>query len=177
VTQLIPRQKVPELRVNTIGGMPWTLADQKPQHFTMVVVYRGLHCPICKSYLNELKNNLGKFNEAGISVIAISSDDEDRAKKVHEDWDLGPLRLGYGMTIEQGREWGLFVSHGIGTTSIGVVEPDEFIEPGLFLVRPDQTLYASSVQTMPFARPSFSDILGALNFIIAKDYPARGEVE
>ena len=29
---------------------------------------------------------------------------------------------------------------------------------------------------LPFARPHFSDILAALDFVIAKDYPARGEV-
>jgi hypothetical protein len=29
---------------------------------------------------------------------------------------------------------------------------------------------------MPFARPGFGDILKALDFVLAKDYPARGEV-
>ena len=61
-------------------------------------------------------------------------------------------------------------------TSAGVEEPALFSEPGLFLVRPDGILYFASVQTMPFARPHFSDILAALDFVIAKDYPARGEV-
>jgi len=42
------------------------------------------------------------------------------------------------------------------------------------LVRPDRTLYFASVQTMPFARPHFTDILAALDFVIAKNYPARG---
>ena len=44
------------------------------------------------------------------------------------------------------------------------------------MVRPDQTLYFASVQTMPFARPAFGDILKALDFVIAKNYPARGEI-
>jgi hypothetical protein len=37
------------------------------------------------------------------------------------------------------------------------------------------TLYASIVQTMPFARPHFVEVIGALDFIIKTDYPARGE--
>jgi len=49
-------------------------------------------------------------------------------------------------------------------------------EPGLFLVRPDRTLYFASVQTMPVARPHFTDILAALDFVTAKNYPARGEM-
>ena len=37
------------------------------------------------------------------------------------------------------------------------------------------TLYYGAVQTMPFARPIFSDLVGAIDFALAKDYPARGE--
>ena len=50
-----------------------------------------------------------------------------------------------------------------------------FSEPALFLVSPDQTLYYMSVQSMPFVRPHLSELLGALDFAIDKNYPARGE--
>jgi len=42
-------------------------------------------------------------------------------------------------------------------------------------VRPDQTLYAAFIATAPFARPHFEELLKALDMIIEKDYPARGE--
>jgi hypothetical protein len=58
---------------------------------------------------------------------------------------------------------------------MGVDEPALFSEPGVFLVRPDGTLYYGAVQTAPFARPNFNDLLGALDFVIANNYPARGE--
>nr|NIR90840.1 AhpC/TSA family protein [Gammaproteobacteria bacterium]NIU06316.1 AhpC/TSA family protein [Gammaproteobacteria bacterium]NIV52881.1 AhpC/TSA family protein [Gammaproteobacteria bacterium]NIX87589.1 AhpC/TSA family protein [Gammaproteobacteria bacterium] len=58
----------------------------------------------------------------------------------------------------------------------GIEEPALFSEPALYLVRPDGTLYFGTVQTMPFARPRFADILQALDFVIKNDYPARGEV-
>ncbi len=73
------------------------------------------------------------------------------------------------------RAWGLYISTGRGKTSIGIEEPALFSEPGLFLVRPDGTLYAASVNTMPFARPNFSELLKAIGMIIEKNYPARGE--
>ncbi|MEZ5584244.1 MAG: hypothetical protein R3F37_17190 [Candidatus Competibacteraceae bacterium] len=47
----------------------------------------------------------------------------------------------------------------------------------MFLIRPDGTLYAASVNTMPFARPHFKDVLIALGFIIKNDYPARVKPE
>ncbi len=91
------------------------------------------------------------------------------------DWELENINLGYGVSIEQAQAWGLHRSAGKGKTSIGIEEPALFSEPGLFLVSPDQSLYYGSVQTMPFVRPHFSELVGALDFAIANDYPARGE--
>ena len=72
-------------------------------------------------------------------------------------------------------QWGLNISTSRGKTSIGVGEPALFSEPGVFLVRPDNSLYYAAWQTMPFARPHFDELLAAIDFAIAKDYPARGE--
>lgn len=172
----MPRQSVPEIKVALAGGGSWSLAAQSPANFTMLVVYRGLHCPICKGYLNDLQARLDNFAKHGVTAIAVSSDDQERAEKTKAEWGLDKLDLGYGLTLEQGRALGLYVSSGNGKTSIGVEEPDLFVEPGLFLIRPDNTLYFGSVQTMPFARPHFAEIEQALGFVLSKNYPARGEV-
>ena len=177
ITPLMPRQPVPDLSVLLAGGGAWRLSDQKPSNFTMVVVYRGLHCPICKGYLADLQSKLESFKALGCDVIALSSDNRERAERTLADWGLDRLPLGFGLTLAQGRGWGLYVSSGRGTTSIGIEEPGFFVEPGLFVIRPDRTLYFASVQTMPFARPQFGEILKAMEFVIAKGYPARGEVE
>lgn len=176
ISPLMPRQLVPDLSIPLAGGGAWRLSDQKPANFTMVVVYRGLHCPICKGYLKDLQMKLPQFKALGTDVIALSSDDRNRAEQTQADWGLDVLPLGYGLTLLQGRSWGLYVSSGRGVTSAGVEEPAMFVEPGLFVIRPDRTLYFASVQTMPFARPQFGEILKALEFVIAKGYPARGEV-
>lgn len=176
ITPLIPRQPVPALSVPTVDGPVWTLSDQTPEAFTLLVVYRGLHCPICSGYLGDLNRKLAPFAERGVSVIAVSSDTADRAAEAKAKWGLDQLTIGYGLGLDQAREWGLYISTSRGKTSTGVVEPDLFVEPGLFLIRPDGTLYFGTVQTMPFARPQFGDILKALDFVLANDYPARGEV-
>ena len=44
-------------------------------------------------------------------------------------------------------------------------------------MRPDRTLYYGAVQTMPFARPHFDELLVAVDYAIEKDYPARGEYD
>ena len=176
MTVLKPRQPVPELSVSTLQG-PWSLSEQDPENFTMVLFYRGLHCPICSKYLVELNKLVDDFAEVGVSVLAVSSDGEDRAQQAREDWGLDKINLGYGLSADQARDWGLHRSAGRGKTSIGIEEPAEFAEPGLYLVRPDNTLYWGQVSTMPFARPHFREILGALGFALANDYPARGELQ
>ena len=176
MTVLKPRQPVPELSVSTLQG-PWSLSEQDPENFTMVVFYRGLHCPICSKYLAELNKLVDDFAEVGVSVLAVSSDSEDRAQQARGDWGLDKINLGYGLSADQARDWGLHRSAGRGKTSIGIEEPAEFAEPGLYLVRPDNSLYWGQVSTMPFARPHFREILGALGFALANDYPARGELQ
>lgn len=176
ISPLIPRQPVPALSVETVAGETWTLAAQKPENFTLIVVYRGLHCPICSTYLRDLDRKLEEFGARGVEVIALSSDDAGRAAQTWQDWKLENLTLGYGLTLDKAREWGLYISAGIGTTSIGIEEPERFVEPGLFLIRPNGELYFASIQTMPFARPDFGAILKALDFVLAKNYPGRGEI-
>ena len=177
ITPVLPRQQAPELSVSTTDDGTWRLADQSSENFTMVVVFRGLHCPICRAYLAELQRLLPDFAQRGVNVVALSSDSRERAEQTKADWKLSELTLGYGLDLETARKWGLYVSTGKGKTSIGIEEPALFAEPGIFLVRPDNTIYFATVQTMPFARPRFADILPAIDFVVENGYPARGEVE
>ena len=172
---LIPRQAVPALQVTTLDHGPFVLADDAPEHFTLVAFYRGLHCPICLKYALELGRLQADFEQRGVKVILVSGDDQERAKAFADKLNAPGLRVGYGLSLASARQWGLYISTSRGKTSIGIDEPALFSEPGVFIVRPDGTLYYGAVQTMPFARPPFQDLLGAIDFAIAKDYPARGE--
>ncbi len=175
MTALTPRQPVPDLEVETLDGPTWKLAEAKPDNFTMIVFYRGLHCPICSNYMRDLDRKIADFAKRGVEVIAISTDDGGRARDTKDAWGLENTKIGYGISIENARAWGLYISASRGKTSAGIEEPPLFNEPGIFLVRPDGTLYAVLTGSMPFARPHFSEILKALDFILEKDYPGRGE--
>ena len=172
---LKPRKPVPSLEFDTVEGGHWSLASQKPQTFTMVVFYRGLHCPVCRKYTSELDGMIEEFNKRGVSTVITSTDSKERAEEAKAKWGLPHLTVGYGVQIEKAREWGLYISSGRGVTSTGVEEPPLFAEPGLFLVKPDGTLYWASISTMPFARPHFDEMARAIDFALSKNYPARGE--
>jgi peroxiredoxin len=175
VNALIPRQPVPALKVPLTGGSRFVLGAAPGERFDLVVFYRGLHCPICAKYLIELERLAPQFAERGVQIIAVSSDVEERAKLMAEKVSASGIKFGYGLNLHSARQWGLYISTSRGKTSIGIEEPGLFSEPGVFLVRPDGTLYYGAVQTMPFARPQFQDLLGAIDFAIKADYPARGE--
>ena len=174
-TALMPRLPVPTLEVKTTNGTMFNLSSSGAENFTLVVFYRGLHCPICAKYLIELERLAQEYMNRGVRIIAISSDNEERAKMMAEKVSANLVEFGYGLNLSDARKWGLYISSGRGPTSIGIEEPALFSEPGVFLVRPDETLYYGSTQTMPFARPSFQDLLAGVDFAITKNYPARGE--
>lgn len=170
MTQVRPQQPAPGLEVQTLDGDSWKLSERRPDAFNLVVFYRGHHCPICRAYLGELSGQLAELENRGVETIAVSGDTRERAERSREEWDLDGLTVGYGFSPDDMRRWGLFVSRAIKDE-----EPDEFSEPGLFLVSPDHRVFYAGINSMPFGRPGIEDIKAAVDFVTENAYPARGE--
>lgn len=166
---VLPRTQVPELSVETLNGETWNVHQQ--DGYSVIFFYRGYHCPICRSQLRDIDRHFDDFNELDVNVIAISSNPRQLAEKTRDEWELENLNIGYGLSLDKARKWGLYISN-----SIKPSEPDQFSEPGIFLIQPNGRLYASIISTMPFARPSTSQVVHALGKMIKEGYPARGEV-
>jgi peroxiredoxin/thiol-disulfide isomerase/thioredoxin len=145
-----PTTRAPDLDVATLAGDRFKLAQRDPMAFTLIVVYRDHHCPICRSYLRELDRKLDGFTARGVDVVAVSTDTAERAGASKREWEPGHLTVGHGLSVADARQWGVFVSKAIADR-----EPAASAEPGLFLFRLDGTLHAASIQTGPFARPPF----------------------
>ncbi|HET9689877.1 MAG TPA: peroxiredoxin-like family protein [Acidimicrobiales bacterium] len=165
-----PRTAAPALDVAVVDGERFVLADQRPEHFILVVFYRGLHCPICRTYLTQLQRALPDLKALGTTVIAVSGDTEERARQTVDEWKLTDLVVGYGQTPESMREWGLYLSHGLKDP-----EPALFGEPGIYLIDRTGDVYMAALNSMPAARPRIEDVVGAIKFFVDADYPARGE--
>lgn len=167
--KLTPDTKARSLTVDLVGGGRFDLAAEKPENFTMVVFYRGYHCPLCKAYLQKLNGLVGQSEQAGVSVIALSMDGAERASKSAEEWALPDLRIGYGLSEATARAWGLYISKAIRDG-----EAEVFSEPGLFWIRPDGRLYLIDISNMPWSRPDVEFLLSKVPFAVENDYPARG---
>lgn len=167
-----PRTKAPDLTVPIVGGGHWSLAQQPAdRNFTMVIFYRGLHCPACRGQLAAVEEQVDRLHAMGVHPVSVSADTQDRAERAKAGWGLDRLPVGYGLDVTTMRSWGLFVSAAANTQ-----EPEHFNEPGLFLVRPDQELYYAAITNMPFGRPQLDELMGGMSFVLGNSYPARGDV-
>lgn len=168
--KLLPNSKAPTLELNLLNRQPWSLKTAPAKEFNLIIVYRGYHCPVCKSYLKKFQELQSQFNDLGVILTATSCDTRERAERSRDEWAVESLSIAYGLTPRQVAEWGLYSSNAIKDS-----EPDFFAEPGLFLVKPDQTIFYAAYNSMPFGRPEPQAILDAVKFVLENDYPARGK--
>lgn len=171
---LVPSHTVPDLAVETLDHGPFTLSQSHGAQGTFVVFYRGVHCPLCIKQMAQLEAQLDAFEALGLSVIMLSADDAERARQAADKAGAKNLRVGYGMDLKSARDdWGLLIS---GARE-GTQEPEVFFEPAHMVITPDNRLYFTWQQSVPFARPSFDDLLPALKKNLGSDYPFRGSYQ
>ena len=65
---MIPRQPVPPLEVPRLSGSRLQLSPGSARNFTLLVFYRGYHCPLCRTYLTELNRLYDEFIARGVNV-------------------------------------------------------------------------------------------------------------
>lgn len=160
----------PKTDVAQLGGEKITLGAPRDGHdWQLVVVYRGLHCPLCKNYLSKLQELEAEYNALGVDVVAVSGDPVDKAQAMVDEKEL-TIAMGYDLSIEQMRTLGLFVSDPRSPT-----ETDRpFSEPGLFVINEQGAVQILDVSNAPFARPDLQGIANGIKFIRGNDYPIRG---
>ncbi len=163
--QAFPKTNVPALGGGTLTlGTPAGHAD-----WQLVIVYRGLHCPLCKKYLAQLEELQARFAELGVSVVAVSGDPVEKAEAMKAEKSL-TFPMGYGLSIAQMDALGLYVSDPRSPQ-----ETDRpFPEPGLFVINEMGNIQILDVSNAPFARPELESIANGIKFIRANGYPVRG---
>jgi len=150
-----------------VAGDPIRLAQE--HGWRLLVVYRGKHCPICKVYLNALEGLREEWEQAGVSVTAISADRLEQAAADVEKhgWSF---RVAYGLGLDDMRALGLYVSE-----PRSPAETDhKFPEPAVFVINPENRAQVIDISNAPFARPDLRTLLGGIKYVQANNYPIRG---
>ena len=155
---LQPRQPTPPLSARLTDGGTFTLGDPPPDGLTLMVFFRGLHCPICNTYLNTLQSMLPAFTERGVDVVALSMESAERTQRCKDEWGLDRLKLGHGVDEATAQDWGLYLTHRREGD-----EPPVFTEPGLFVIGGDGTLAGAVINTGPRLRPDLGEVLAFID--------------
>lgn len=159
----------PEISLQALSGEALVIGRPPQGQWQLLVIYRGLHCPICKKYLGQLNEMKADFDKMNVQIVAVSTDPEEKAKKTASELGLD-FEVAYGLSIDQARDLGLYIS-----TPMDSTETDQpFAEPGMFFIRPDGGLHFDEVSSAPFCRPDLEMVKMGIGIIHEKDYPARG---
>ncbi len=166
-TKLSTGQPFPQTTASRLGGGEITLGDAPAAQ--LIIVYRGQHCPVCKTYLGKLEALLPRFSAENISVVVASADSEEQAKGFMDE--IGYTGdVAFGLTIPQMQSLGLHLSAPRTPPETDHVFP----EPGLFFVNEEGLLSLVDIGSAPFLRPDLEGVLNGIIFTREKGFPIRG---
>ncbi|MFT2090742.1 redoxin domain-containing protein [Paraglaciecola sp. 2405UD69-4] len=172
-TIIQPGHDFPELFVKSKDNIDTPLTRTFPSvaDWQMVVVYRGVHCPICATYLNELNELYKEYKKADIEVVAVSADSVEQLNTLlKHKVDQLDFAVFAGLSEPQMSQLGVYISE--------PRSPEEtdhnFAEPCVFVINPENKIHIIDKSNAPFSRPDLTKLLEGIKFIQSKDYPIRG---
>ncbi len=158
---------MPEINLPTVAGAEFSLGGAAERQ-RLIIVYRGLHCPICKNYLKAWQGLAAEFSAIGVDIIAVSGDSHEKAAGFADELGL-TFPVAYDLSVPQMRALGLYITDPL------THETDRpFPEPGLFLVNTAGAVHIVEISNAPFVRPDPALILRGINIICDRNYPIRG---
>ena len=162
-----PDKPMHKMTFPIIDGKGVTVSEAN-NRWQMIVVYRGLHCPICKTYTAKIEALKDKFDELETDVVFISGDTAEKAKKFASEVGL-ELPVAYDLSIEQMKQLGLYISE---------PRPNEtnrpFPELGLFVLNEKGQPHIVEISNAPFIRREPELIIRGIMHIKKNNYPIRG---
>jgi peroxiredoxin len=85
----------PDLVVNVVGGLTLSIPRDLAGSYAVVLFYRGSWCPYCCAQLAAFSRVSERLAAAGISVVALSVDEEATSRALVDKLRLG-FPVGFG---------------------------------------------------------------------------------
>lgn len=164
----VPGSQLAPMSFPKVGGGEISVGGNR-ENWTLLVVYRGKHCPRCKRYLNTLNGMRDQWRDAGFDVAVVSADPLEKADADRAEFGWA-FDLGFDMSEDQMTRLGLYISDPLSSG-----ETDRrFAEPGVFVIRPDGSLLLIALSNGPSARPDLAELLDGMVFTKNNNRPPRG---
>lgn len=169
-TKLNSGSVIPAIRLPLTNKEEVTLGKTNaPGKWQIVIVYRGIHCPICHQYLKRLEELRLDFGKADAEIVCISGDTREKAQAMVDEHSL-KFPVAYGLTIAQMQLLGLYISE-----PRNAQETDRpFAEPATFAINKSGMIQLIELSNTPFNRADLSELLESVEWIDENNYPVRG---
>ncbi|NQW00063.1 MAG: redoxin domain-containing protein [Rhodospirillales bacterium] len=168
---LKPGQPLPRITLDMVDGGDLELGLATGQ-WQMLVVYRGRHCPRCKTYLSKLDRMQDAFAERGVRVVIASADPLVKAQADVAEFGW-TLPCAYGLSEADMAALGLYISD----PSSPQETDRRFAEPGLYVTNAEDQLHVVGLSNAASCRPDLDVVLDGIRGIQTKNLPVRGTVQ
>ncbi len=163
-----PSDAFPDIAFSLVGGGTKRIQDSMGS-WVMLIVYRGHHCPRCKSYIARLHALESAYAERGVELLLASTDPENVAQQTISEngWTLP---VAHGLTEESCHQLSLYLTAHVPDYELS----GNYSEPGLFLINPEGLTQVMERSNSPSVRPDLEVVLDGIIGTQDRGLPIRG---
>lgn len=158
---LLPGDGFPSITLEGIDETSVSIGQR--DGWTLLLVYRGAHCGICKKLLREVEKYRKAWSDLGVETLAICSDSAAEVKKFFDEAGYQGFGAG-GLTVDQMKSLGVWVTD---TDQSGLSHAHP--EPALFLIDREGCVAAAEATTIAFIRPDLATLDSGLKFLVGRN--------
>lgn len=141
----------PDLELTVLDRGRATLSELSGGSWTLVHVYRGEWCPTCQAYFDRVARARSEIADAGLRIVAISADPEEKARVTRDRHDLW-FPIAYGADLSLAKEIDIYADH-----------EHHHLQPAFFLLDPERRIRHISVQSGGMARPPIEEFVALVS--------------
>ncbi len=146
----------PHLDIDVIGGRALAIPRDLAGSYAVVLFYRGSWCPYCRAQLAAFSRASERLAAAGITVVALSVDDEATSKALVDTLHLS-FAVGFGAH-----------AHDIAAvTGAYVAEGSAHLQSTGFVLDPRGRILTAVYSSAAIGRLVPDDVLGLVKYVDA----------
>jgi peroxiredoxin len=154
VPRLENGQNFPSLQLPLVGGGTLSLPDHLAGDFGVVLIYRGSWCPYCNAQLSAFSRAKEDLDAAGITVVALSVDDEATSAEL-----VAKRRLSFPVAHSADADK---VSEALGAY---VNDDPRYLQSTGFVLAPDGTVITAVYSSGAIGRLLPDDVVGFVRYV------------